>query len=434
MVYRLKSSDNGFISELKKATCRKNVADAIHVNKVAEIIANIKNRGDDALIEYTAKLDNEGVKPLSLELSQEEIRAAATNCKTPILEALKSAAVRIENFHKKQAPQPDLDYIDDSGTRLGMRWAPLQSVGIYVPGGTAAYPSSVLMNAIPAKIAGVKRISMVVPTPNGYLNPDVMAAAEIAGINEIYRIGGAQAIAALTYGTETILPIDKIVGPGNKWVAEAKRQVFGDVGIDMVAGPSEILIVADNLNNCDWIAADLLSQAEHDKEAQSILITDDSNFANEVSNAVDKRLNTLPRRDIAYSSWHNNGLIIIVKTLDESPKLINLIAPEHLELAISNPEDLFRNVLHAGSVFLGRYTPEAIGDYVAGPNHVLPTSNSARFSSGLAVYDFLKRTTFTECNAISLSKLAPTAITIAKAEGLTAHAISMQLRTKGDIN
>ncbi|MEI6558266.1 MAG: histidinol dehydrogenase [Rhodospirillaceae bacterium] len=396
---------------------------------VAEIIRAVRQRGDRALIEYTETFDRYRATGETLKISAPEIERAVAAVPADQLAALDMAARRIRAFHA-QRPQGS-DTTDAEGLRLGARWTAIDAVGLYVPGGTASYPSSVLMNAIPAKAAGVARLVMVVPTPNGVLNPLVLAAAGLAGVDEIYRIGGAQAIAALAYGTETIKPVDKIVGPGNAWVAEAKRQVFGVVGIDMIAGPSEILVVADGANDPDWIAADLLSQAEHDSDAQSILITDDAGFADRVEAAVGRQLADLPRAAIAGESWKRHGVVIVVKDLAaEAPDLINLAAPEHLELAVDNPAALMAEVRHAGSIFLGRHTPEALGDYVAGPNHVLPTSRSARFSSGLNVLDFMKRSTFIACPPAGLRAIGPAAVTLARAEGLEAHALSVEKRLK----
>ncbi len=431
MARRLNSAQAGFETEFAALLAERRDGPSGNAAKVAEIIADVRARGDAALVEYTARFDGLDLSAAELRLKPGEIAAAAAQCPAETRAALAFAANRIEDFHQRQMPA-DLDYTDASGVRLGARWGALAAAGLYVPGGTAAYPSSVLMNAIPAKVAGVARIVMVVPTPGGALNPAVMAAAEIAGLDEIYRIGGAQAVAALAYGSATIAPVDKIVGPGNEWVAEAKRQVFGTVGIDMIAGPSEILVVADGANNPEWIAADLLSQAEHDSAAQAILICDDAGFADSVAAAVEKILETLPRRDIAGESWRRHGAIILVGSLDDAPALVDRIAPEHLELAVAEPEALFARVTHAGAVFLGRHTPEAVGDYVAGPNHVLPTSGSARFSSGLSVYDFLKRTSFAACDAAGLAQIGPAAHTLAEAEGLDAHALSLALRLNGD--
>ena len=397
---------------------------------VSEILHDVLTNGDDALTKYTENFDRHSVTNSTMAISDEAIESAVASVPLDQRAALELAAVRIRAFHAQQLPK-DTDSTDKQGLRLGARWTPIDAVGLYVPGGTASYPSSVLMNAIPAKVAGVNRLVMVVPTPDGVPNPLVLTAARLAGVDEIYCIGGAQAVAALAYGTKTIKRVDKIVGPGNAYVAEAKRQVFGVVGIDMIAGPSEILVVADKDNNPDWIAADLLSQAEHDTDAQSILITDDEGFADRTAAAVEKQLAELPRSDIARQSWDKCGAIIIVKDLEaEAPDLINLIAPEHLELAVENPEAIMAKVKHAGSIFLGRYTPEALGDYVAGPNHVLPTSRSARFSSGLNVLDFMKRSTFISCPPEGLRAIGPAAMTLARAEGLEAHALSVEKRLK----
>ncbi|RMF12407.1 MAG: histidinol dehydrogenase, partial [Alphaproteobacteria bacterium] len=367
--------------------------------------------------------------PATLRIPQQEIAAARAQCAAETLDALAQAAERIAAFHQRQLPE-DLNYRDDTGAELGHRWTAVGAAGLYVPGGKASYPSSVLMNAIPARVAGVERIVMVVPAPGGELNPLVLAAADIAGVTEIYRIGGAQAVAALAYGTETIRPVDKITGPGNAFVAEAKRQVFGVAGIDMIAGPSEILVVADARNQPDWIAADLLSQAEHDQSAQSVLITDDAAFADAVAEAVEEQLKTLPRAGIARASWTAHGAIIVVNDLADAVPLVDAIAPEHLELAIDDPDSLADRISNAGAMFLGRYTPEAMGDYVAGPNHVLPTSRSARFSSGLSVLDFMKRTSRVRLDPSSIAKIGPAAITLAEAEGLDAHARSVIVRLK----
>ncbi len=394
---------------------------------VAAILADVRERGDAAVIAYTKQFDRLELSPTTLRIREAEIDSGVAACTDEQRAALETAARRITAFHSHQHPEA-LDYLDGEGLRLGSRWTPVDAVGLYVPGGTASYPSSVLMNAIPAKVAGVRRIVMVVPTPIGRINALVLAAARFAGIDEIYRIGGAQAVGALAYGTATIAPVDKIVGPGNAYVAEAKRQVFGTVGIDMIAGPSEILVVADGANPPDWIAADLLSQAEHDPSARAILITDDAGFADRVEAAVEAQLATLPRAEIARASWRAHGLVVVVDRLDQVPALVNRVAPEHLELAVAEPERLFAGIRHAGAVFLGRHTPEALGDYVAGPNHVLPTSRSARFSSGLSVLDFLKRTTFISANAAGLAAIGPSALTLAHAEGLDAHARSVALR------
>ena len=392
------------------------------------LIEDVRARGDQALIELTARFDGHNLTPETLHLDADEAETIALQCPEETVSALKLAAERITDFHRRQE-FPTLDYTDETGTRLGARWTPLDSVGVYVPGGLAAYPSSVLMNTIPAKVAGVERIVMTAPTPNGVLNPSVIAAARIAGVSEIYRLGGAQAVAALAYGTETILPVDKIVGPGNAFVASAKKQVFGQVGIDMIAGPSEILVVADDKNDPQWVAADLLSQAEHGGGAQSILITDKNDFAEAVIAAADAILSRTQRRQIAEADWKAYGTVIVVENLmTQAPPLVDRIAPEHLELAVTESEELFSKIRHAGAVFLGRHTHEAIGDYVAGPNHVLPTSHSARFSSGLNVMDFMKRTTFVSCTQESLNRIGPSAVALAEAEGLVTHGLSVSLR------
>lgn len=398
------------------------VADA-----VAAILDEVKRDGDAALIRLTAKFDRQELTPATLRVSAAEIAAAEAACAPELLEALDLAAARIRSFHEKQLPE-DLSYTDAVGARLGLRWTAVDAAGLYVPGGTASYPSSVLMNAIPAKVAGVARLVMVVPMPGGAVNPLVLAAAKRAGVDEIYRVGGAQAVGALAYGTATIRPVDKIVGPGNAYVATAKRMVFGTVGIDMIAGPSEVLVVADAGNDPDWIAVDLLSQAEHDAAAQAILITDDAGFAAAVSAAVDKRLATLPRGNIAAASWRDHGALIVVPSLAEAPALIDRVAPEHLELAVADPDALAAKVRHAGAIFLGRTTPEALGDYVGGPNHVLPTARSARFSSGLGVLDFLKRTTLLGASPEAIAAIGPAAVRLAESEGLSAHALSVSLR------
>ncbi len=394
---------------------------------VAAIIGDVRKRGDAALIDYTNRFDGLALTAQTLRIDPDDIARAAKQVRAAERAALERAAERIRVFHERQLPKGDR-FTDESGAELGYRWTALSSVGLYVPGGKAAYPSSVLMNAVPAQVAGVKRLAMVVPTPRGELNGLVLAAAQIAGVTEVYRVGGAQAVAALAYGTATIPPVDKIVGPGNAYVAAAKRQVFGAVGIDMVAGPSEILVLADKDNNPDWIAADLLSQAEHDETAQSILITDDAAFADAVRAAVERTLATLPRVKIAGASWEQYGAIIIVRSLEEGATLVDRIAPEHLEIATENPDALADKVTHAGAIFLGRMTPEAIGDYVAGPSHVLPTARAARYASGLSVLDFVKRTSLVRYDARSLAALGPTAAILADAEGLGAHALSVRVR------
>jgi len=396
---------------------------------VADIIADVRTRGDAAVIALTEKFDRVTLSPETLRISPAEVNAAAAKVRAEDRAALELAATRIRAYHERQLPE-DAEWTDDAGATLGWRWTPVSAAGLYVPGGLASYPSSVLMNAIPAKVAGVPRLAMVVPTPDGVLNPLVLLAAQIAGVDEIYRIGGAQAVAALAYGTQTIAPVDKITGPGNAFVAAAKRRVFGKVGIDMIAGPSEILVIADGDNDPDWIALDLLSQAEHDQSAQSILITTDPAFGKAVSAAVDKRLETLERREIAGASWRDNGAIITVPDLDVAAELSNRIAPEHLELCVADPDALSDKITHAGAIFLGQWTPEAIGDYVGGPNHVLPTARSARFSSGLSVLDFMKRTTLARMTPDALRQIGPAAERLAASESLEAHGLSVAARLR----
>lgn len=391
---------------------------------VSRIIADVRARGDAALFELTRRFDRLDVT--TLRFSADEIAAAKDQIAPDLRAALELAAERIRAFHVGQLPA-DYDAVDAAGVRAGWRWSAIDDVGIYVPGGLASYPSTVLMNAIPAKVAGVRRLVMTTPTPGGAVNPLVLYAASLAGVDEIYRVGGAQAIAALTFGTETIRPVDKITGPGNAYVAEAKRQLYGRVGIDMVAGPSEILVVADSAANPDWLAADLLSQAEHDRVAQAILITDDASLAARTTKAVDAALDELDA-DVARESWARFGAIITVGRLDEAPALIDALAPEHLALSIADPQAMFARVRHAGSVFMGYRTPEAIGDYIGGPNHTLPTGRRARFSSGLSVSDFMKRTTFLDCSAEGLAAIGPAAARLAEAEGLPAHALSVTRR------
>ncbi|WP_425992633.1 histidinol dehydrogenase [Afipia sp. DC4300-2b1] len=391
------------------------------------IVDDVAKHGDAALIAATKKFDRLDITAGGLRITAAEIEAAVKACDTATLDALKFARDRIEVFHRRQLPK-DERFTDAAGVEFGWRWSAIEAVGLYVPGGTAAYPSSVLMNAVPAKVAGVERVVMVVPSPDGKLNPLVLAAAQLGGVSEIYRVGGAQAVAALAYGTATIKPVAKIVGPGNAYVAAAKRLVFGKVGIDMIAGPSEVLVIADRTANPDWIAADLLAQAEHDANAQSILITDDETLANDVARAVEAQLTTLPRADIARASWNDFGAIILVKSLDESVALADAIAAEHLEIITADPEGLSARIRNAGAIFLGAHTPEAIGDYVGGSNHVLPTARSARFSSGLGVLDFMKRTSILKCGPDQLRALGPAAMTLGKAEGLDAHARSVGLR------
>ncbi len=391
------------------------------------IVDDVARRGDTALIEATQKFDRLTLEAKNLRVSAAEIDAAVKACDAPTLDALKFARDRIETFHRRQLPK-DERFTDAAGVELGWRWSAVEAVGLYVPGGTAAYPSSVLMNAVPARVAGVSRLVMVVPSPGGKLNPLVLAAAQLAGVSEIYRVGGAQAIAALAWGTATIAPVAKIVGPGNAYVAAAKRLVFGKVGIDMIAGPSEVLVIADEGGNADWIAADLLAQAEHDESAQSILITDSARLADDVVRAVEAQLKTLPRAKIAGASWKDFGAIIVVKNLDDAVPLVDAIAAEHLEIMTADAEAFSRKIRNAGAIFLGPHTPEAIGDYVGGSNHVLPTARSARFSSGLGVLDFMKRTSILKCGPDQLRALGPAAMTLGKAEGLDAHSRSVGLR------
>ncbi len=394
---------------------------------VADIIADVRHRGDAAVIELTAKFDRLELTPETLRFSEEEIDSYCAQVTDADRAALELAAERVKAYHARQLPS-DESWTDESGATLGWRWTPVSAAGLYVPGGLASYPSSVLMNAIPAKVAGVERLAIVVPTPDGVANPLVLLAARLSGVDEVYRIGGAQAVAALAYGTDTIAPVDKITGPGNAFVAAAKRRVFGKVGIDMIAGPSEILVIADKDNNPDWIALDLLSQAEHDESAQSILITDDAAFGQAVADAVDKRLETLERREIAGASWRDFGAVITVADLDQAAALSNRIAPEHLELCVADPDALSEQITHAGAIFLGQYTPEAIGDYVGGPNHVLPTARSARFSSGLSVMDFIKRTTLSKMTPEALKAIGSAAETLAISESLEAHGLSVRAR------
>ncbi len=396
---------------------------------VAEIIAQVRSKGDAAVIELTQKFDRIALTPDTLRITAAEVDTAVAEVSDADRTALELAAARIRAYHERQLPE-DAQWQDDAGATLGWRWSAVSAAGLYVPGGLASYPSSVLMNAIPAKVAGVERLAMVVPTPDGVLNPLVLLAARLAGVDEIYRIGGAQAVAALAYGTDTIPPVDKITGPGNAFVAAAKRRVFGKVGIDMIAGPSEILVIADGDNDADWIALDLLSQAEHDESAQSILITTDKAFGRAVSDAVDARLETLERRAIAGTSWRENGAIITVPDLATAAKLSNRIAPEHLELCVADVDALSAQITHAGAIFLGQWTPEAIGDYVGGPNHVLPTARSARFSSGLSVLDFMKRTTLARMTPDALRAIGPSAERLARSESLEAHGLSVTARLR----
>jgi histidinol dehydrogenase len=425
----LNATDPNFETEFQTLLSAKR-EDSPDVDQVvADIIADVRARGDAALLEYTERFDRLTLAPETLRLSGAEIAAEIQKVAPEDRAALELAAERIRAYHAEQMPQ-DAWWKDASGAELGWRWTPVSAAGLYVPGGLATYPSSVLMNAIPAKVAGVERLAITVPTPDGAINPLVILAAELAGVDEIYRIGGAQAIAALAYGTSSVAPVDKITGPGNAFVAAAKRRVFGKVGIDMIAGPSEILVIADKDNNPDWIALDLLSQAEHDESAQSILITDDADFASAVSASVDKFLQTLERRDIAGASWRDYGAIILVSDMDQAVALSDRIAPEHLEICVDDAMGVSEKIHHAGAIFIGAWTPEAIGDYVGGPNHVLPTARSARFSSGLSVMDFVKRTTLSRMTPDALAQIGPAAERLASSEGLEAHGLSVTARLK----
>ena len=427
MPLRLDTRDAGFEKAFKAFLAMKREVSQDVDDAVRAVIADVVARGDAALVDLSKKFDRVDLAALGLRVSDAEIEAATKACDADALDALHLAHRRIVAFHEKQKPQ-DQRFTDALGVDLGWRWSALESVGLYVPGGTASYPSSVLMNAVPAKVAGVPRIAMVAPAPEGRMNPLVLAAARIAGVDEIYRVGGAQAVAALAYGTQTIAAVAKIVGPGNAYVAAAKRRVFGTVGIDMIAGPSEVLVVADATANPDWIAADLLAQAEHDAAAQAILITDDASLADAVTAAVERQLVTLPRKDIAGASWRDFGCVIMVDSLANCIPLVDRIAPEHLEVMCADAEALAARVRNAGAIFIGGHTPEAIGDYVGGSNHVLPTARSARFSSGLGVLDFMKRTSILKCSPDSLREIGPAAIALGEAEGLSAHARSVAIR------
>lgn len=425
----LNSTDAGFAEAFTALVNARREADDDVARNVTHIIKRVRDEGDVALRDLTRLFDKHDLDRSGWTIDRADCLAAYEGLAPELRAALELAAERIAVYHAKQRPA-DRDETDAQGIRLGARWTPVEAAGVYVPGGRAAYPSSVLMNAIPAKAAGVRRLVMVTPTPNGEVNPLVLAAAHVAGVDELYRVGGAQAVAALAYGTETIAPVDVVTGPGNAWVAEAKRQLYGVVGIDMVAGPSEIVVVADGKNDPEWIAADLLSQAEHDPTSQSILFTDDADFADKVADAVDAQIATLATGATARTSWDANGAIILVPDLPSAMPLVDRLAPEHLELACDKAEALFDMVRHAGSVFLGRYTPEAVGDYVAGPNHVLPTGRRARFASGLSVLDFMKRTSFLSLDASGLAAIGPAAVALAEAEGLPAHAKSVAIRLK----
>lgn len=427
---RLSSRDKGFEKAFARLVNDRRESDGDVARDVANILAEVRAKGDAALVDYTGRFDSHALSAeADWRISPEACREAFDAIDPALRAALELAAERIRLYHEAQLPA-DRDFRDEAGVRLGARWRPVDAAGLYVPGGRAAYPSSLLMNAIPARVAGVERLVVVTPTPRGQTNPLVLAAAHIAGVDEIWRVGGAQAVAALAYGTQRIRPVDVITGPGNAWVAEAKRQLYGAVGIDMVAGPSEILVIADGKNDPDWIAADLLSQAEHDPTAQSILITDDAGFAAQVEDRVDVQCAMLSTSKVARASWDRYGVIITVESLAEAPALANALAAEHVQLAVDDPEPLLDGIRHAGSVFLGRLTPEAVGDYVAGPNHVLPTGRRARFASGLSVLDFMKRTSFIGLDRAALDEIGHAAVTLAHAEGLPAHAKSIEVRLK----
>jgi histidinol dehydrogenase len=427
MAARLDMKSGTFANDFRALLDAKRVASADVEAAVRAIVADVAARGDDAVKDYTRKFDRCDLDRTGLRVTAVEIAAAMKSCSPAALEALELARGRIEAYHRRQVPADDR-YVDPLGVELGSRWTAIEAVGLYVPGGSAAYPSSVLMNAVPAKVAGVPRLVMAVPAPGGELNPLVLAAAKLASIDEIFRIGGAQAIAALAYGTKTIAPVAKIVGPGNAYVAAAKRMVFGKVGIDTIAGPSEVLILADRHGNPDWIAADLLAQAEHDASAQAILITDSAALAEQVERAVAAQLAALPRREVAGASWRDYGAVIVVPALEQALPLVDVLSPEHVEIVAVEPERLAQGIRNAGAIFLGPHTPEVIGDYVAGSNHVLPTARAARFSSGLSVLDFVKRTSILKCGPEQLRALADAAITLANAEGLDAHARSLAIR------
>ncbi|TPJ15479.1 histidinol dehydrogenase [Mesorhizobium sp. B2-7-2] len=427
MAITLRQQDADFEQRFSAFLTTKREVSADVEAVVRDIIARVRAEGDKALVDYTLKFDKADLNTLGIAVSKDDIAKAYEAADPATVEALKFARDRIRSHHERQKPKDDR-YTDAAGVELGSRWTAIEAVGLYVPGGTASYPSSVLMNAVPARVAGVERIAIVVPASGGVINPLVLVAADLAGVSEIYRVGGAQAVAALAYGTETIRPVAKIVGPGNAYVAAAKRQVFGTVGIDMIAGPSEVLVVADADNDPDWIAADLLAQAEHDVSAQSILITDDPEFGKAVEQAVERQLKVLPRGETAGASWRDFGAVILVPTLDASLPLVDRIAAEHVELAFDDAEAFLSRIRNAGAVFIGRHTPEVIGDYVGGPNHVLPTARSARFSSGLSVLDFVKRSSILKLGPEQLKALAPAAIALAKAEGLDAHARSVAIR------
>ena len=426
----LSINDSDFAQKFRRIVDDRRESDGDVASKVSSILNDVRGRGDAALVELTKRFDHHALANNDdWSVSAEQCREAFDALDPKLRDALSLAATRIRAYHQDQLPD-DRDFTDDAGVRIGARWHAVDAAGLYVPGGRAAYPSSLLMNAIPAKVAGVERLVVVTPTPKGAVNPLVLAAAHVVGIDEIWRVGGAQAIGALAFGTERIKRVDVITGPGNAYVAEAKRQLFGVVGIDMVAGPSEILVIGDNQNDPDWIAADLLSQAEHDPNAQSILITDDEMFARQVADRIDVQSAMLDTKSVAQKSWDHHGVIIVVDDLNQSVALANDLAAEHVELAVEDPTPLFDGIRHAGSIFIGRHTPEAIGDYIAGPNHVLPTGRRARFASGLSVLDFMKRSSFIELDEAALHTIGPAAVALAEAEGLPAHAKSIESRFK----
>ena len=424
---RLDTRDPGFAAAFATLLNASRDTTANVAEPVAAILADVRARGDAAVIEATSRFDRLDLTPAAMRVTQAEIDAATAGIEPSLAEALDLAATRIEAFHRAQTPR-DLEMTDEAGLTLGMRWGALDAVGLYVPGGKAAYPSSVLMNAMPARVAGVARIAMCVPCPGGALNPLVLAAARRAGVSEVYRIGGAQAVGAMAYGTATVAPVDRIVGPGNAYVAEAKRQVFGHVGIDSIAGPSEVVVMADASQDADDVAMDLLAQAEHDESAQSILVTTDGAFADRVAATVAHALQTLPRAAIAGASWDRHGALVVARNWDEAAALVDRLAPEHLQIMAPDARALFARIRHAGAAFLGPWCPEAVGDYVAGPNHVLPTGRTARFASGLSVFDFLKRTTWVDAGRAALDRVGPAAVALATAEGLGAHAASIAQR------
>lgn len=424
-MFKLDEKSSNFVEEFEKFLNHKRSQETDLHAVVRDIVQTVKNQGDKALIEYTERFDR--FSPPNLQFTEEEIETEISKVSAPEREALELAAKRIKAYHERQLPA-DADFTDEDGARLGWHFSPIRNVGIYVPGGLASYPSSVLMNAIPAKVAGVTNIIMCAPCPDGKINPLVLLAAKLSGVKSIFKIGGAQAIAAMAYGTKSVPHVDMVAGPGNAYVAEAKRQVFGHIGIDMIAGPSEVLVIADEHNNPDWVAVDLLSQAEHDEDAQAILVTDNAKFAEKVENAIEARLQTLSRKEIAAKSWQNHGAIICAKSVQSAAHISNAIAPEHLQICTENARALSHLTTEAGAIFIGPWSPEAIGDYVAGPNHVLPTNHSARFSSGLNVLNFMKRTTIQEMKPKAMSKIGPAAQILAKSEGLEAHALSVELR------